>query len=59
MKYGIIFLNLLWVFSATAEPIVKISQGRLEGVIQTARYGKRYSAFLGIPYAKPPVEDRR
>ncbi|XP_043467740.1 esterase FE4-like [Leptopilina heterotoma] len=54
-----IFLILLWVFSVSAEPIVQISQGRLEGVVQTARYGRRYSAFLGIPYAKPPIEDRR
>ena len=34
-------------------------QGALKGVIKTARNGDEYHAFLGIPYAQPPVDELR
>ena len=34
-------------------------QGNLKGVIRTARNGDEYHAFLGIPYAQPPVDELR
>lgn len=52
-------LNLMCILSVNTETLVKISQGQLEGNVETGRYGRRYSAFLGIPYAKPPIGDRR
>ncbi|XP_051154447.1 uncharacterized protein LOC127277388 [Leptopilina boulardi] len=55
----LLLINLLWILSISAEPLVKISHGQLRGNTQTTRYGKSYSAFLGIPYAKPPIADRR
>lgn len=40
-------------------PAVKISQGQLTGLFQTSLAGKRFMAFYGIPYGKPPVGDLR
>ncbi|XP_033228894.1 uncharacterized protein LOC117180506 [Belonocnema kinseyi] len=34
---------------------VRISQGMLNGTIRESRSGRRYSAFLGIPYGQPPT----
>ena len=34
-------------------------QGKLQGLIQKARNGGEFHAFLGVPYAKPPVDDLR
>ena len=34
-------------------------QGKLQGLIQKARNGAEFHAFLGVPYAKPPVDDLR
>lgn len=52
-------LILLWILSISGEPLVKISQGTLNGTIQIARYGRCFSAFLGVPYAKPPIGNLR
>lgn len=54
-----LLLNLLWIFSINAEPLVQISHGTLNGTVEIARYGKTYSAFRGIPYAQPPIGNRR
>ncbi|XP_031345692.1 esterase FE4-like [Photinus pyralis] len=40
-------------------PSIEIKQGILNGKFMRARNGKEFSAFLGIPYAKPPVKDLR
>lgn len=40
-------------------PTVKISQGELKGIFLTTRGGRKISSFLGIPYARPPVEELR
>ena len=34
-------------------------QGTLQGVVQTARNGAEFHAFLGIPYAQPPLNELR
>jgi carboxylesterase type B len=40
------------------KPIVKVQQGLLEGKLFTSAISKnRFTGFLGIPYAKPPVGD--
>lgn len=33
--------------------------GKIEGQYQKTVQGRKYAAFEGIPYAKPPVEKRR
>ena len=43
---------------ATEAPVLRVQQGSLKGKILTSIASKReYFAFLGIPYAKPPVGD--
>ena len=38
---------------------LEAKQGQLQGVVQTSRNGEEYHAFLGIPYAQPPVDELR
>jgi len=40
-------------------PSVETKLGKVEGVWQTSAKGLKYAAFMGIPYAKPPVGDLR
>jgi len=40
-------------------PLVKTEAGQVEGVWQTSAKGLKYAAFLGIPYAKPPIGELR
>ncbi|KAJ9588207.1 hypothetical protein L9F63_018428 [Diploptera punctata] len=40
-------------------PVVNVKQGSLKGLKKTSVYDIPYYAFVGIPYAKPPVGERR
>lgn len=40
-------------------PEVTIGQGTLRGKYETSANGRNYAAFLGIPYAQPPVGKQR
>lgn len=43
-----------------AEPVVVVEQGKLKGKIEELFDGSgKYYAFLGIPYAKPPLGELR
>lgn len=44
-------------FSPT--PITEIQQGKLSGLWWATRGGKVIAAFLGIPYATPPIGSLR
>jgi hypothetical protein len=37
------------------DPVVTISQGDMRGIKMRSRSGRSFYAFLGIPYATPPV----
>jgi hypothetical protein len=37
------------------DPIVTTHQGNMRGITMTSRSGRTFYAFLGIPYAAPPV----
>lgn len=40
--------------------IVQVEEGKLRGIEKTSSHtGKQFNAFLGIPYAKPPIGDLR
>src|SRR5271156_6107665 len=39
--------------------LVNVAQGQLRGVSLKSRAGRDYFGFLGVPYAEPPVGDRR
>lgn len=43
---------------ASAVPVVKTANGEIKGT-QLNVYGNKVHAFLGIPYAKPPLRDLR
>nr|AJP62566.1 carboxylesterase [Oxya chinensis] len=38
-----------------AAPVVSIADGKVRGRVMTSRSGRRFYAYLGIPYAEPPV----
>jgi hypothetical protein len=37
-----------------AGPFVEIPTGKIQGTILKSRDGRKYSAFMGVPYAKKP-----
>ena len=39
--------------------VVTTKTGKVQGVISTSRDGREFYEWLGIPYAKPPVGNRR
>jgi hypothetical protein len=40
-------------------PTVHVQQGTLRGTYLTSRFGRKFAAFQGIPYAQPPIGDLR
>lgn len=40
-------------------PVVEVGQGTLVGKYGSTRGGREYAAFMGIPYALPPIGDLR
>jgi hypothetical protein len=49
---------LVSVAQCSVKPVVKVQQGSLEGKVFTSAKSKnKFTGFLGIPYAKPPVGD--
>uniref|UniRef100_A0A1Y1L4R3 Carboxylic ester hydrolase n=1 Tax=Photinus pyralis TaxID=7054 RepID=A0A1Y1L4R3_PHOPY len=59
------FTILLFTQCSTAEdeshlqPSNKINQGSLTGKYMESRNGRQFSAYLGIPYAEPPIGNLR
>ena len=51
--------TLLTLHQATAAPIVNASWGRIRGRDSVSASGLNYSAYLAIPYARPPVGELR
>jgi len=40
-------------------PRIKVWGGTIEGVVKRSEKGRRYFAYMGIPYARAPLKDRR
>ncbi|KAH0821770.1 hypothetical protein GEV33_001021 [Tenebrio molitor] len=40
-------------------PVVTTSLGKIRGYIKTSHDGRKFSAFEGLPFAKPPIGSRR
>lgn len=40
-------------------PVVKTPLGDLQGTVIKTDRGEKIYSFLGVPYAKPPVDDLR
>ena len=60
------FLALFFVVSVVAtEPekqeyvTIDTDLGRIRGTVKTARNGDKFEAFLGVPFAKAPLDDLR
>lgn len=52
--------TLLFCFTLSeGDYILEIAQGKLKGSILKSRNGRNFTAFQGIPYAKPPVNELR
>jgi len=53
------FLTILVAAVEAAEVIINTGQGKIKGKELKARDGSPYTAFLGVPYAQPPIGDLR
>jgi hypothetical protein len=40
-------------------PIVSTGSGEIRGITGFSRGGRKFFSYLGIPYAKPPIGERR
>ena len=60
-KFFLAFYHLLASSAAAAAGAVtiKTGQGEIAGAARTARNGDGYTAFLGVPFAVPPVGELR
>lgn len=54
-----IFLELITTIVVISNPVVQIKNGTLEGIFMESRKGRKIAAFMGIPYAVPPLGDLR
>lgn len=68
MIYSVVifsFLSLLTVFfmqlvrSMIERPIVETKYGSVRGIFMRSRQNRTFYAFLGLPYALPPVNESR
>ncbi|CAN7940503.1 unnamed protein product [Ixodes hexagonus] len=57
-QWILLLLLVTCALCESASPVVKTKNGDVEGV-QLNVYGKNVHAFLGVPYARPPVGSRR
>lgn len=44
---------------AEEAPVTTVEKGQLKGLIGYNLDGKKFFKFLGIPYAKPPINELR
>lgn len=59
LVFKFFLLHFFYYSILHAEPIVKIEQGILSGTIFETKNNRQISAFLGIPYAQPPIDNLR
>lgn len=53
------FVCISYLDTVLCEPIVKLPQGNVIGQVKQSYYGRNFSSFEGIPYAKPPIGELR
>ncbi len=64
MNFLTIFLFVVsvqfgWSFQDTADLTVRINDGQILGRYMTSESGRTIKAFMGIPFASPPVGNLR
>lgn len=57
--FVLILMTSLVVAVSEGLPQVKLDNGIFTGIQMESYNGKAFNAFLGIPYAKPPIGDLR
>ena len=55
----LVAITLLTLHQATAAPTVNAPWGRIQGRDSVSVSGMKYSAYLAIPFARPPVGELR
>ena len=55
----LLLIHIFCISLNNSLPQVQVSDGLIQGKVQTTRKGRKISAFLGIPYAEPPVGELR
>lgn len=56
---GFILFFVVVVAVTSDSPKTKIKDGKLKGKYMVTRTGRKFSGFLAIPFAKPPLGDLR
>lgn len=46
-------------FLISSSEIIEIEDGKIEGTLMEDRSGEKFHAFLGIPFAEPPINELR
>ncbi|BES97975.1 esterase [Nesidiocoris tenuis] len=55
----VVIVSLQVLVGADRLPEVEVEEGTVRGLVQKTIHGREYNAFLGIPFARPPVGKRR
>lgn len=56
---GEIIFSIILSLQFVSSSVLEISDGRIQGTVQETRRGQPFYAFKKIPYAEPPVGERR
>lgn len=59
LRLALLLIFQQLVAAQSANPVVLTEGGSIEGITVSSRHGKKVDAFLGIPYATPPVGNLR
>lgn len=59
LLFFLILLNTCWSYQVIRELIKQINDGEILGRYTTSETGRTVSAFIGIPFASPPVANLR
>lgn len=53
------FVFVISAVNSNSNPEVEINDGKLQGKFMVTRTGRKFSGFLAIPFAKPPLGELR
>ena len=65
ISVSVVVLSIAVYFTYIRQPVKEVGKvvttktGKVQGVISKSRDGREFYEWLGIPYAKPPVGNRR
>lgn len=59
LVYVLLSLALMVLVKSESPTIRQTANGPVEGIEETSSLGQKYYAFRGVPYAEPPISERR